>query len=273
MSIWSLETGRVSGGLAGARDSVHMLRGAPYSRVRGWATGTLRRVSHPIVIAHRGASAAFPENTVEAYRGALEAGAEWVELDARRTADGALVVHHDAVLGDGRTIVELPAADLPPSIPTLVEALDACAGMGVNIEIKNNAPDPDLDPTELVAEQTVALLAERGGTDEVLISSFNPATLLRIRDVAPHLATALLVVEPPPDVVEQLVAAGHRALHPYDWWVTPELVADCHAAGLAVNVWTVDDPARMQELLDHGVDGICTNVPDICRSVVDDRNA
>jgi glycerophosphoryl diester phosphodiesterase len=228
----------------------------------------LRRVPPPIVIAHRGASATFPENTVEAFHGALEAGADWVELDARRTADGALVVHHDAVLPDGQTIVELAASELPGSVPSLAEALDACAGMGVNIEIKNNAPDPDLDPSEIVADRVAALLAERDGRDEVLISSFNPATLLHLRTTAPHLATALLVVEPPDDVVEQLVAAGHGALHPYDWWVTPELVAGCHAAGLRVNVWTVDDPIRMQELLDAGVDGICTNVPDVARSLI-----
>ena len=140
--------------------------------------------------------------------------------------------------------------------------------MGVNIEIKNNAPDPDLDPTEIVADGVVALLAERGGRDEVLISSFNPATLLHLRNAAPHLDTALLVVEPPEDVVEQLVAAGHEALHPYDWWVSPELVDACHAAGLRVNVWTVDDPARMRELLELGIDGICTNVPDVARSLV-----
>jgi len=220
------------------------------------------------VIAHRGASAAFPENTVEAYHGAREAGADWVELDARRTADGALVVHHDAVLGDGRTIVDLRAAELPPDVPSLAAALDACAGMGVNIEIKNNAPDPDFDPTEIVAAGVVELLAERDGRDEVLISSFNPATLLHLRNAAPQLDTALLVVEPPDDVVEQLVTAGHEALHPYDWWATPELVADCHAAGLRVNVWTVDDPDRIQELVRHGIDGICTNVPDVARRLI-----
>jgi glycerophosphoryl diester phosphodiesterase len=140
--------------------------------------------------------------------------------------------------------------------------------MGVNIEIKNNPPDPDVDPTETVADGVVALLTERGGVDEILISSFNPATLLRIRDLAPQVPTALLVVEPPDDIVEQLVAAGHQALHPYDWFVSEDLVAACHAAGLKVNVWTVDDPARMQELLDLGVDGLCTNVPDLARQVV-----
>jgi len=153
-------------------------------------------------------------------------------------------------------------------VPTLAEALDACAGMGVNIEIKNNPPDPDLDPDEHVAEQTIALLAERGGHDEVLISSFNPATLIRIRERAPHVPTALLVVEPPDDVIEVLVAAGHSALHPYDWFVDQDLVARCHAVGVKVNVWTVDDPARMADLLALGVDGLCTNVPAVARELL-----
>jgi glycerophosphoryl diester phosphodiesterase len=231
----------------------------------------LPAVSRPIVIAHRGASAAHPENTVAAFRGAAELGSDWVELDARRTVDGALVVHHDAELADGRVIVELGRADLPAPVPTLADALDACAGMGVNIEIKNNVPDPDFDLDERVAEATVALLADRGDRDEVLVSSFNPATLARVGARAPHLATALLVVEPESDVVTRVVAAGHRALHPYDWFVDQALVDRCHAAGVRVNVWTVDDPTRMAELLDLGVDGLCTNVPDVARRVVDAR--
>ncbi|HEY5699036.1 MAG TPA: glycerophosphodiester phosphodiesterase [Acidimicrobiales bacterium] len=225
-------------------------------------------MSPAVVIAHRGASATFAENTIEAFRGAAEQGADWVELDVRRTADHSLVVHHDALLYDGRAIVELAAADLPPSVPTLARALDACAGMGVNIEIKNNEPDPDADVEEFVAEATVALLAQRGGGDEVLISSFNPATLVRVREQAPHLATALLVVEPAPDVVDVLLGAGHQALHPFDWFVDEDLVTRCHAAGVKVNVWTVDDTNRMTELLALGIDGLCTNVPAVARALI-----
>lgn len=225
-------------------------------------------MSPAVVIAHRGASATFAENTIEAFRGAAEQGADWVELDVRRTADHSLVVHHDARLYDGRAIVELAAADLPPSVPTLARALDACAGMGVNIEIKNNEPDPDADVEEFVAEATVALLAQRGGGDEVLISSFNPATLVRVREQAPHLATALLVVEPAPDVVDVLLGAGHQALHPFDWFVDEDLVTRCHAAGVKVNVWTVDDTNRMTELLALGIDGLCTNVPAVARALI-----
>ena len=108
------------------------------------------------VIAHRGASAAAPENTIEAFRLARELGADMVELDARRTADGQVVVHHDATLPDGRTIVELARAELPASVPDLRDALAACEDMDVNIEIKNWPADPDFDPDEQVIERRLA---------------------------------------------------------------------------------------------------------------------
>lgn len=226
-------------------------------------------MSRPVVIAHRGASAALPENTVEAFRGAAERGAEWVELDARRTADGALVVHHDAHLPDGRALIHEARADLPGHVPDLDAALDACAGMGVNIEIKNSPDDPDFDRDEAVATAVMALLVERGGRDEVLISSFNPATIGRCRELDGAVATAWLVFEPPADAVERVVDGGHGALHPFDWFVDADLVERCHAAGLRVNVWTVDDRDRMVELVALGVDGLCTNVPDLAREVID----
>jgi glycerophosphoryl diester phosphodiesterase len=211
-----------------------------------------------LVIAHRGASAAFPENTVEAFRGAAALGADWVELDVHATADGALAVHHDAHLPGGGRLQNLTFAELPETVPTLAEALDACAGMGVNIEIKDGS-----------ADAVVALLDERGGRDEVLVSSFDPQTVARVRALAPHVPTALLVTEVPPDAVARVVEAGHAALHPYDTFVDAGLVAACHEAGVAVNVWTVDDPARMAELVGFGVDGLCTNVPDVARKLVD----
>src|SRR3978361_1370580 len=90
------------------------------------------------IIAHRGASADYPENTVAAFRAAGALGANWVELDVRRTADGALAVHHDAHLGDGRASGEAAAAALPETGPSLAEALAAGDPLGVNVEIKNS---------------------------------------------------------------------------------------------------------------------------------------
>jgi glycerophosphoryl diester phosphodiesterase len=219
----------------------------------------------PLVIAHRGASAAAPENTVEAFRLARERGADWVELDARRTADGAVVVHHDAELPSGEVIVERRRDQLPAHVPDLAVALDACEGMGVNIEIKNVPKDPDHDPGEVVAAMVVRLVQERQAHDRVLVSSFSLATIERVQELDPTIPTAYLVMAIPPDLG---LVAHHGALHPWDPMVDRALVELAHRAGMAVNVWTVDDPARMAELASWGVDGIVTNVPDVAREVL-----
>jgi glycerophosphoryl diester phosphodiesterase len=218
----------------------------------------------PLVIAHRGASAAYPENTLEAFAGARAFGADAVELDARRTADGHLIVHHDAQLHDGRIIVGLTAADLPDHVPSLAEALDASAGMVVNIEIKNWPDDPDFDETELVAAGVVDLVRDTGWRDDVLISSFHLPTIDRVRALDDGLATAFLHIRiDGPTALARAVEHGHGALHPWDPFVTADLVARAHEQGVKVNSWTVDDPDRMRELASFGVDGIVTNVPDL----------
>ena len=226
------------------------------------------------VIAHRGASAAAPENTIEAFLLARQLGADWVELDARRTRDGAIVVHHDDTLADGRVIVEHDLADLLSSVCTLAAALDACEGMAVNIEIKNWPADHDFDETDLVAAEVVAEVGRRHAQDRALVSCFHRPTLDRVHALDPALPTAFLhhVVEGTWDeLAADVAAAGHRALHPWDGMVDEALVAAARAHGLEVNVWTVDDPARMAALVELGVDGICTNVPDAARGVVGPR--
>ena len=222
------------------------------------------------VIAHRGASRAFPENTVAAFRGALDMGADMVELDVRRTADGELAVHHDAHLADGRAICEVVAAGLPSDVPSLAEAIDACGQMGLNVEVKSSARDPDFDPTRSVAADVASFVAAGGLYDRILVSSFDVGSIGRVREVDSRVATAWLtmVVPDPAAVVASLLGGGHRALHPYDPIVDAALVDACHTAGIEVNVWTVDDPARMAELVALGVDGICTNVPDVALRVL-----
>jgi glycerophosphoryl diester phosphodiesterase len=220
------------------------------------------------VIAHRGASRAERENTLAAYRTAATMGAHAVELDVRRSRDGALIVHHDAHLPDGRLLVELDAADVPPDVPTLTAALDACAGMWVNIEIKNSVGDPDHDPTQIVARGVMQELDRRGEPDRWVISSFDMDTIDRCRAIDPTVRTAFLCVEPPANVVDVLVRKGHAALHPWFGFATDELVAACHVAGVQVNVWTVDEPADLETLARRGVDGLCTNVPDVALGVL-----
>jgi len=220
------------------------------------------------VLAHRGASQAERENTVEAFRLARVLGADGVELDVRRSADDTLVVHHDARLGDGGVIRETAAGDLPGHIPTLASALDACEGMWVNLEIKNDERDPDFDSDEWVAGETMALLDRRGELQRWLMSSFRIETMDRCRAVLPQVRTAWLTTVVPTDVASLLGDRGHVAVHPFVHLLDRDTVDRCHDAGLTVNTWTCDDPDRMRELIQWGVDGICTNVPDVARAVI-----
>lgn len=220
------------------------------------------------VLAHRGASKAEPENTVAAFRRAGEMGADAVELDVRRTLDGVLVVHHNPDLPDGRVIAATAHGDLPGAVPTMGAALDACAGMWVNLEIKNDPEEADFDPTDSIADETIAHLLARDEDDRWLISCFRIETVDRCRALAPQIRTAWLCGGPPEGVADMLAAKGHVALHPWVGLVTRELLDGCHAAGVEVNTWTCDDPARMAELVEWGIDGICTNVPDVALSVL-----
>ena len=220
------------------------------------------------VLAHRGASRAARENTVEAFRLARALGSDAVELDVRRTGDGMLVVHHDPHLSDGRPIAEVDAADLPGHIPDLDAALDACEGMWVNIEIKNDPTEPDFDPTDAIADIALAVLSGRGEDERWLVSSFRLQTVDRCRALSPGIRTAWLVVEVPDDVISTMVAHGHAALHPWFATLYRSHIDACHGAGIEVNAWTCDDPQRMAELIEWGIDGICTNVPDVARDVI-----
>ncbi len=221
----------------------------------------------PVIYGHRGASAAAPENTVAAFRLARELGADGIELDVRRSADDVLVLCHDPALADGRPVRAVRRVDLPPTVPTLAEALDACVGMIVNIEIKNIPHEPDFDEACGVVDAVVELLADRDGRDEVLISSFHLPSIDRVKTLDRELRTGLLTfIDPlPADSLAVAVEREHDAIHPYDFTVDGALVTDAHRVGLEVNVWTVDDPARITALAALGVDGVVTNVVDVAR--------
>jgi glycerophosphoryl diester phosphodiesterase len=225
----------------------------------------------PLVIAHRGDFAHHPDNTVAAYRSAFEQGADWVELDVRRTIDDVLVAHHDAHLADGRLIRELAAGELPDEVPTLAEAFEACEGMGVNVEVKHLPGDPDHVDVHLVCDAVAGLAAAYRPTGQLLISSFDITAVDMIRATDPDLPTGWIVAEryTADMILERTVAHGHGTVCPWDGLVDQHLVEHAHDRGLQVVVWTVDDPKRMVELAGWGVDGIIGRDPGLLRRTLD----
>ncbi len=233
-----------------------------------------------LVLAHRGASKAFPENTVEAFEGAAAMRADGVELDVRRTSDGVLVCVHDAEIAGVGFVSSKRANELPASVATLQAALDACVGMQVvNVEIKNMPTEAGHDPSHRIADEVVELVCAHSMKDSVIISSFNHRTIDRVREIdgAPptgvllHGTFAGTITAWRREKVDRVAAiakdSGHVALHPYHRWVGRAFVEAAHAQGLAVNVWTVDDPKRMAKLCADGVDAIITNLPDVARTI------
>jgi glycerophosphoryl diester phosphodiesterase len=237
----------------------------------------------PIVVAHRGASSTFPENTLSAFAGAVDAGADMIELDVRCTLDNGLVVRHDShvplAAGGSANVHELTLDDLRRNdadaghderarIPTLAEVLPELSGrIGLDIEIKNLPGDPGYDgDREQAVEQVVRLLDDLRFDGPVLITSFNPDSIRRARELAPHLATGFLR---PKDagLSSALRAAtehGHRFVLPQADAVEAggeAFTRECHDAGVLVGTWTVDDPDRIGRLFSMGVDAVATNDP------------
>lgn len=223
-----------------------------------------------LVVAHRGATAGARHNTAEAFRRARQLGADWVELDVRRTADDVLVAHHDAHLPDGRLVAQTPLEELPDWVPPLAEALEACEGMGVVVEIKNDPAEVGYDGDNTIAVAVAGLVSAYRPYDEVMISSFNAATVERIRQVDPRLPTALLMFDPVvvAQSVDRASAAGHAAIHLYHTTVDASLLHRAQRASVAVWAWTVNEPADIEALARLGVDAIITDDCPATRAIV-----
>ena len=234
--------------------------------------------TRPLVLGHRGAPRARPENTLAGFAKARQLGADGVELDARRTADGTLVVHHDPhVEGVGllveRRFEELRAAR--PAIPTLAEALQACAGMLVNVEIKCLPWEPDADSPGRDVVHAVASVVRAASyvpVSDVIVSSFDLGAVDECRAFAPEVTTAWLTSG------QELASAAAVACEHGHEWLHPDRAAALRASageiavakdsGLRVNVWTVDDADEIVQLAKAGVDAIITDVPDVATSVL-----
>lgn len=244
------------------------------------STPTQRRVR---CFAHRGASGRSPENTLLAFRYAFELGADAIECDVQLSADGAPVIIHDATVerttnGQGQvdqlSFEELRRLDAGAGeqIPTLQEVLDLCraAGKQVNLELKAET----LEQTNRVG-QVVGELLESGDYQEmVLISSFWLPAVTRFKSEHPQFRTGTLHSGTRWRFTNMLTfarAAGADAIHPHVRLTSRALVEAAHAAGLQVNVWTVDQPKIIARLASWGVDGIMTNYPDKVRAALAQR--
>jgi glycerophosphoryl diester phosphodiesterase len=233
-----------------------------------------------LIIAHRGASADAPENTLAAFEEARRQQADMIEIDVQPTADGTLLVFHDDTTerwnGRRDAVSRLNAAQIADlriggePAATLRETLAWArdVGMPLNIELKTTG----------TAAATARLIAEFGLRDQVIISSFLPAALHETAAADRGIALGYLMYPVRNRPVSwfrslwpgpALRAVGARAWHPYyDLPWLPAIIPSVRAAGYQVNVWTVDDPAELRRLAAIGVDGLITNRPAAARAAL-----
>ncbi|MFE4358653.1 glycerophosphodiester phosphodiesterase [Kitasatospora sp. NPDC056800] len=230
----------------------------------------------PTVYAHRGASSAAPENTLVSDEVARRAGAEWIEDDVQPSRDGVPYVLHDDTVdrttdGTGR-IRELTAAQLDAldagswfapayagtRLPTLAAQLEDLRTRGGRLLLEIKGQHSRDEVARIVQE-----VRDHGMADRVLVQSFEVDALRYARELAPELPLGLLRSTPDADPVAVARDLGLSAYNLADDALSarPGVVGELHAAGVAVNVWTVDRPARWQVLAAAGVDGIITNRP------------
>jgi len=239
----------------------------------------------PLVIAHRGASAVAPANTMTAFEKAAVLGADGIEFDVHLSADGVPVVIHDfavdATTDSSGRVAEMDLAQIKQldagsyfdpafageHIPTLEEVLQAFGNqLLLNIELKSTSPrDNGLE------QAVLTLVKQHDLGSRVLLSSFNPFSLRRAKKIAPHVRAGLLYAPDLPIFLSRAWLAPlfpHEARHPEHTMVDARYMAWARRHGYRVNVWTVDDPDEMRRLIDLGVDGIITNVPDVLRDIL-----
>jgi glycerophosphoryl diester phosphodiesterase len=233
-----------------------------------------------LIIAHRGASAEAPENTMAAFSLAQRQGADMIELDLLPTADGRLAVFHDETTErwDGRprpvaacSLAELQRLDIGGErVPALEEVLAFAAETGIALNLELKALD--------TGARCAALLRQFGVAEQVIVSSFHAAALHELHAVAPELRRAYLMgtrsYRPHVRAREFWPFFELRAVAASAWHPSEELPALARTlplvrrAGYQVNVWTVDDPARMRALVALGASGIITNHPLVARQAL-----
>jgi glycerophosphoryl diester phosphodiesterase len=214
------------------------------------------------VYAHRGAHLHTRENTIDSFREARALGVKGVELDVRRTLDGALVVHHDPVV-ELMVIAHSQAQDLPGFVPHLEESLAELRGLRVNVEIKNSRDpsEPTYDETGSLVSDVLACVKSVDGSS-VLISCFDRATCVRVRSSDDEIDVAWLVSEG--SLVDSLDIAFNEhftALNPHFSMVDASDQQRAETLGLSLNVWTVNSARDLKAMGRLGVASVITDEP------------
>ncbi len=246
------------------------LRFIPHLGRLGRAERWRRTKGRPRVWAHRGDSAHEVENTRAAFEKARAAGADGIELDVRLDADGTVCVFHDDDLRrladrQGR-LEELSTAERKAlrvsghPIPTLVEVLDFAGTLEVNVEIK--APRPGRMGE--LAEKTAKVIKDSGRAEQIIVSSFDPFTLIQFHRHLPDIALAYLFHDEQPLPLRRGWVGtwmGASIFHPQHTLCTEQTVKAWHTAGMPLNVWTVDEASELERLARLGIDGVFANDP------------
>ena len=245
------------------------------------------------VIAHRGASAYYPENTMPSFEGAIAMGADMAELDVQFTADKEVVVFHDEKIsrctnGRGR-IADYDLASLKQldagewfdkkfkntRIPELADVLALCKNrIAVNIEIKTEAVDDIIAGG--IEEKCLQLVERCGMKKHVVFSSFDPRAILHLKQIDKTAPVAVFSFEKkiygsrlPSDIVKSLQADAFNCSASE---LNKKWLADLRSNNIPVNIYTVNNEKKMRQYLKMGVSGIFTNKPDVLKSVLADQN-
>lgn len=261
--------------VAGVVAALVLLAGVRAATIQPRALKPYLSDARPVVLAHRGFSGMYRENTIEAFDQAIGVGADILELDVHTTRDGVIVVHHDPDLAEGGQLVhDLTWAELQvvaPYVPTLDEVLGRYPLMRINIEIKQDEP--------AMEEPLYDLIVQHGALDRVLVSSFHGSVMKRWRALpgAAQIATSS-------DSTSTHIFAAYYLTYTTALWQphddafqippsaklgpvtirldTARLLRAAHKVGIKVHYWTVNDEAEMERLLKLGADGIITDYPD-----------
>jgi glycerophosphoryl diester phosphodiesterase len=249
----------------------------------------------PANLGHRGLGPTrplgeHPENSLAAFRAAIEQGADGIELDVVLTADGELLVMHDDRLdrtttcrgcANAYTLAEAQrcvlrgpdghaADEVPPSLADAYAAVGSRALVNVELMVfSERCADPATDAGAL-ARAAAAEVRRLGATHRTIFSSFDRAALAALKDAGRTLYAALLVGALPPFVIDDAVELGLDAVHPFFSNIDADFVAAAHAAGLQVNPRTVNTRAYLIHVRDLGVDAIITDEPVLLRAILDE---